>query len=266
MTDPVADTKAIFESLRRSREERHLTLEEIADATKIGIHQLRVLERGDIDRLPAGIYRRAIIRQYATAVGANPDETIRALVSDPSEVEREPATVSNTTVSGDGSVPVATALWMSAVALCVAGAIAASVAVRWFQRADVTVSSQDESPSPVREDAPDVAPASINEAGADESRNIDLPAGPPVIDSAATQDGFATEGELRITSIPAGAQVTVNGIGWNATPVTVRYLPLGEQLIRVTKSGFTGQQRSIEITADRPVQSIRLRLSPLETP
>src|SRR5262245_20660575 len=69
------------ERLRRRREQNELTLQQIANSTKIGIHQLRALERGDLDLLPPGFYRRAIVRQYAEAVGLNVEETSRDLAS-----------------------------------------------------------------------------------------------------------------------------------------------------------------------------------------
>jgi hypothetical protein len=72
----------------------------------------------------------------------------------------------------------------------------------------------------------------------------------------------ATEGELRITSEPAGALVTVNGVGWGATPVTIRYMPFGTKLIRATKPGYISAQRGFDFTPNRRVQSVRIQLSP----
>jgi len=71
----------------------------------------------------------------------------------------------------------------------------------------------------------------------------------------------ATEGELRITSEPSGAVVTVNGVGWGPTPVTIRYMPFGKKLIRVTKPGYASAQRGFEFVPDRRVQSVRIQLS-----
>src|SRR5262245_47161495 len=83
---PVAPAE-FAERLRRGREQKNRSLEEIADTTKIAIHQLRSLERGDLQRLPGGFYRRAIVRQYAVAVGLNVDDTLRELASIAGEVD-----------------------------------------------------------------------------------------------------------------------------------------------------------------------------------
>ena len=63
--------------MRRLREERGVSLRQIADATKISIGALEALERNDISRLPGGIFSRAFVRSYATEVGLNPEETVR---------------------------------------------------------------------------------------------------------------------------------------------------------------------------------------------
>jgi len=56
-------------------------------------------------------------------------------------------------------------------------------------------------------------------------------------------------GQMRITSSPNGARVTINGIGWGKTPVTVRNLPLGMKTVRLTSDGYTSQQRTVELSA-----------------
>jgi cytoskeletal protein RodZ len=258
--DETLNAKAFGEKLKHSRQQQQLTLEQIADTTKIGIHQLRVLERGDIHLLPAGIYRRAIIRQYATAVGLEPEPALRELASSLRDGEDEPVEAQDDA----GSIGFPTALWTGAVAVCIAGVMMAALMAGWSQTADSTDASLLQTSSSTPIGAPDITRASLNEETVDEATDIDLPAAPSVPEDDLASP--ATEGELRITTVPEGAQVTVNGIPWDVTPVTVRYLPFGEQQIRVTKIGYTGQNRSVEITAERPARSIRIRLDPVDEP
>ena len=68
------------------RERRRITLASIAANTKIGLHLLEGLERGQRPRWPSGIFRRSFIRAYAEAIGLDPDEITR----------RVPRTVSRT--------------------------------------------------------------------------------------------------------------------------------------------------------------------------
>jgi transcriptional regulator with XRE-family HTH domain len=58
--------------LRAERERRQIALSSIAADTKISLGLLQALERDDVSRWPAGIFRRAFIRGYAQAVGLDP--------------------------------------------------------------------------------------------------------------------------------------------------------------------------------------------------
>ena len=62
--------------LRRAREERGLSLREIAQTTKMPVSALERLERDDPSRLPGGIYIRSFVRAYAAAVGLDPARTL----------------------------------------------------------------------------------------------------------------------------------------------------------------------------------------------
>ena len=55
--------------LRTQRERRGVTLESIADSTKIKRSLLEALERGDASQWPRGLFRRAYLRDYACAIG-----------------------------------------------------------------------------------------------------------------------------------------------------------------------------------------------------
>ena len=63
--------------MKRQREERGVTLRQIADATKISMVSLEALERNDISRLPGGIFSRAFVRSYAMEIGLDPEQTVR---------------------------------------------------------------------------------------------------------------------------------------------------------------------------------------------
>jgi cytoskeletal protein RodZ len=50
------------------RENRGISLQQIAASTKIGVRSLEAIERGDFQKLPGGIYTTSYIRQYARAI------------------------------------------------------------------------------------------------------------------------------------------------------------------------------------------------------
>jgi cytoskeleton protein RodZ len=62
--------------LKHARESREVSLQDIAARTKISPVALEALERGDVSKLPGGIFGRAFVKAYAIEVGLDPDETV----------------------------------------------------------------------------------------------------------------------------------------------------------------------------------------------
>ena len=67
--------------MRQIREQRGVSLRQIAEHTKISVSVLEALERNDISRLPGGIFSRAFVRSYAAEIGADPEQTVRDFLS-----------------------------------------------------------------------------------------------------------------------------------------------------------------------------------------
>jgi transcriptional regulator with XRE-family HTH domain len=68
--------QAFGPNLRRIRIQKGISIEKIATATKVSADLLNGLERNDFSRWPVGIYARAYVRQYAYAIGVDPDSTV----------------------------------------------------------------------------------------------------------------------------------------------------------------------------------------------
>jgi transcriptional regulator with XRE-family HTH domain len=68
--------QAFGPNLRRIRIQKGIPIEKIAAGTKISADLLNGLERNDFSRWPIGIYARAYVRQYAYAIGVDPDSTV----------------------------------------------------------------------------------------------------------------------------------------------------------------------------------------------
>lgn len=66
--------------LRREREVREVTLEEISAATLIGVRYLEALEDERWDDLPGDVYIRNYLRAYASHLGLDPDRLITEYV------------------------------------------------------------------------------------------------------------------------------------------------------------------------------------------
>ena len=64
------------ERMQREREMRGITLEEIAESTKIGTRSLRALEGEDFDKLPGGIFNKGFVRAYARYLGIDEEQAV----------------------------------------------------------------------------------------------------------------------------------------------------------------------------------------------
>lgn len=67
-------TNSIGDRLRKAREGNDLTLEDVANRTRIPIRHLQNIENGEWDALPAPTYAIGFARSYANVVGLNGSE------------------------------------------------------------------------------------------------------------------------------------------------------------------------------------------------
>jgi cytoskeletal protein RodZ len=89
--------------LRRAREKRGLSLQQVAATTKISARVLEALERNDISKLPGGIFSRSFVRAYAREVGLDPEETVERFVeSFPPEAEERAPVAAGQAVDAEG--------------------------------------------------------------------------------------------------------------------------------------------------------------------
>lgn len=56
-------------NLATQRQKKGISLEQIAEATKISIRFLRAIEDEEFEKLPGGIFNTSYLRQYAAATG-----------------------------------------------------------------------------------------------------------------------------------------------------------------------------------------------------
>ena len=62
--------------LRREREMRGITLDEITESTKISRRHLEALEGEHFDQLPGGVFNKGFVRAYARFLGINEDQAV----------------------------------------------------------------------------------------------------------------------------------------------------------------------------------------------
>ena len=251
--------------LRHAREARGLTVEAIASLTKIPARHVEALERGDALPLPA-FYQRAEVRAVARAVGVDEQLAVERLEADMPHIaapRRAPAPEPEPEPSEPMRIRLDSVLTIVGTGMLVAWLNGWGPFERTAANGDMA-----ELPEPVPITAPQAAPVPIP---------TEVPSPPPettvaptVQTVAASVDAplppvepIAVTGPTRLVvqTQPEGARVTVNGIGWGESPITIHNLQPGEQHIRVTLDGFAATERSVVVDEGRP-QAVNIDLDP----
>ncbi|MGH9382322.1 MAG: RodZ domain-containing protein [Thermoanaerobaculia bacterium] len=77
-----AQARAAFgQWLRQQRAVRDIELDEVARATKVSIRYLEALEGGRFELLPAPVFARGFLREYARYVGLDADEAVNSYLT-----------------------------------------------------------------------------------------------------------------------------------------------------------------------------------------
>ena len=263
--------------LRCAREQRGLTLEQVADETKVPLEQLAALERDALPHVNRGFYQRAHIRAYARAVELDEHIVLAELKResapvDPPPVQQPPPVRIRSLRPQHLVMPVVCAslvvgisgvVWETATARGTGDqtAIAASPEPERYAIAtsgntlEIVQSTPQAADSSrlVAESTPLVAeskpPAAVQDVGTRETdAHTHSPATPAVT-------------ELVITTDPVDARVVVNGVGWGSSPITIQHLAPGEKRLRVTKDGYMAVEHVTHVVSDRST-TVNIQLQP----
>lgn len=240
------------EELRRQRELKGMSVREIADRTKISARFLEALEHDDYGSLPAAVFTRGFIREYAREIGVDGEELVsrymRLVRAEESKEEQELAEMQRRIEGGS-----ALRKWL--VPLASLALLLIVVSVFWFGRgkrggdsetipapAEPVVESEAEPP---REAAPAAEESPIRiEVVARESSWISLDA-----DGETLLEGILAAGETRRFTAEDRIQVSLGNAGGVSITINgVRLEPLGRtgQVVRdrVFDRSFVDQLRA----------------------
>ncbi len=68
---------SLGQELKRTREERSISLHDIANSTHIGVRFLQAIEGDDYGILPGGVFNRAFVRKFAKHVGYDEEQAVK---------------------------------------------------------------------------------------------------------------------------------------------------------------------------------------------
>jgi cytoskeletal protein RodZ len=252
---------SIGEVLRRAREERGLTLDEIASRTRINRKYLEAIERGDRDAIPGGFFYKSFIRQYVGVVGDKDsrlaDEIARILTAEEPAVPAEPddhilkamaANPPQERISRSRNFSATTYLLLLIVALA-----GSSGLYMWWHRGQQPETSS-ESPPPAQKEAAPVRPVTLSQtpAAAPGEITLEIEAIEPtwfqvVSDGKTVFTGVLKPGESKTLAVKDGARMKVGNAGgievkFNGRPIgtvgdrgqirTVVFTPAGAEVVK----------------------------------
>jgi cytoskeletal protein RodZ len=190
--------------LRHARERLGLSVDDIAQRTKIRAPTLRAIENDDFDRLPPPIFTRGFLKAYAREVGLDPDavaERFTAALQAADDSRRDTAPAPG---AADFSEP-SSAIDRSTIetaALIVAAGMVVVVLNQWQ-------SPPDAAPSPEQADS---SQAAATQGQVDRDASVATTGSPP---SGATAPTAVRRGQMRIELLPRGpcwVEATSDGI------------------------------------------------------
>lgn len=185
------------ERLRRERELRGITIEEIAEATKIGSRSLRALEDEKFDRLPGGIFNKGFVRAYTRYLGIDEEQAVSDYMNAEAQFRAAPAegaealAVAAAPSHASRVVPVA-------IVVIVAAALGLAAWWYWGTRGRARPSTQPAATAPVKPPT-SAAPAATAPGGTTE------PAQSPAVTPAGQPPASAEKPPLAATQAPPPA-------------------------------------------------------------
>ena len=75
----IPDSESLGLLLKRARELRGISLEEVSEATRIRPNYLRAIEQNQLDQLPGLVFLKGYVKSYVNYVGLNSDEVMTVL-------------------------------------------------------------------------------------------------------------------------------------------------------------------------------------------
>lgn len=162
-TEAEGGTVSFGDWLRRQREMREISLRDIADRTKISLRYLEAMEDNRFDLLPAPIFAKGFLREYARYVGLSPDEVVNHYLSvqQPGATEEE-GVKKDATLAGQRPArpkPVRNWTYGLFLALAVLVLVGLVAALAWYAEKRRENPAADVTPPPIAAPpAPEAAP------------------------------------------------------------------------------------------------------------
>jgi cytoskeletal protein RodZ len=209
------ETTSFGDWLRRQREMREISLRDIADRTKISLRYLEAMEDNRFDLLPAPIFAKGFLREYARYVGLSPDEVVNHyLAVQQQQSPEEEGVKKDQTLARHRAKPMQSWTYGLFLALAVLALVALIALLSWYADRRREDPAADVTPPPI---AAPLAPVGVQSATAPAA---DKPSAPLEVTLDFTADcwvevkvdgkPFVAEQRVQGESLPVDAQQSVD--------------------------------------------------------
>jgi len=273
---------SIGETLRRERQRRNMQLDQVSRELKISPRFLEAIEEENFDRLPAGVFAKSFVRQYARMLGLDEEEAAnevqRALTPAEAAVPQFASGANLTTPGAQKKVAPLPEFYvprmeawqrvsdrrsswsspLAALGLVIVAMLGCSLIYGWWQRqrhpaplAAAPVLQQPQTAPPSRNAAPNTTPA------APAPQQVSTPPGPP-----ATGSGTAASAAATPPASEAGAPGTPAAPG-EPLPVKVEVTAAEDVWVMARSDGkylFSGTLKANETRSVEASNTVLLRL------
>jgi cytoskeletal protein RodZ len=151
------DASSFGRWLRRQREVRNIALREVAETTNISIRYLEALEDDRFEALPAPVFAKGFLREYARDVGLDPDEVVNHYLAARQDATVEEAERVATAQRASSPSPWRAWVWAAAIVLLLGAA--AGGTYWWRSRQSSRPAPSPPPPPPAAVAIPQAAPA-----------------------------------------------------------------------------------------------------------
>ena len=207
--------ETLGEKLRQAREERGVTITEVAEQTRISPHYIELIEQDDYRTLPGGIFNKGFIKSYAKYVGVDESEALqdysRLITAQTGDASDDPKTYRPEVLTDDRAS--ASRLPTVIIAVVILGLMTVGILalVNYIQSNPSTLSSA--SNANTTNSAPDANVANVNAANpiavstplATDEIQFEFK---PVSDTINVT--YWADGKMTSRNVPAGETVSVN--------------------------------------------------------
>jgi cytoskeleton protein RodZ len=240
------DRQNLGARLRAAREAKGLSLNQVADQTRVRIAALEAIDAGDFDRLAEPIYVQSYLRAYAQAVGVPVEPVLEAFrragpsMPPPSAVA---AAISRRTIETRpaSGFPLGGMLAGLAVLVAVGAYIFVSLQSQALTNPATVVAG---TPGGITD-----PPGTVSGPDAGVGGAVEPGTGEPGADDPSNP---ASTVNLSVTSVPAGASVLVDGIRIGVTPLINAPVTSGSSReLRVELDGYKPSIKTVDLSSAR---------------